>query len=136
MLCFVVFKRRTAYEVRISDWSSYVCSSDLARPADGRGPRGSSRRARRTSARAGASAAPPSPAAPAGAPDPGPRVAAGSWRSATAPADRAGRAPGGRARPDRGPSCGGDRKTVGSGKSVQLRVDLGGCVDLQKTNKI
>src|SRR3546814_20125185 len=23
------FKRKTAYEVRISDWSSYVCSSDL-----------------------------------------------------------------------------------------------------------
>src|SRR3546814_6081918 len=29
----VFFKRKTAYEVRISDWSSDVCSSDLlARP--------------------------------------------------------------------------------------------------------
>src|SRR3546814_10602136 len=27
-LCFV-FKQKTAYEVRISDWSSDVCSSDL-----------------------------------------------------------------------------------------------------------
>src|SRR3546814_5335966 len=28
-LCFV-FKQKTAYEMRISDWSSDVCSSDLA----------------------------------------------------------------------------------------------------------
>src|SRR3546814_6362643 len=28
-------KQKTAYEVRISDWSSVVCSSDLARPAPG-----------------------------------------------------------------------------------------------------
>src|SRR3546814_10273893 len=27
------FKQKTAYEVRISDWSSDVCSSDLHRPA-------------------------------------------------------------------------------------------------------
>src|SRR3546814_4032551 len=27
---FVVFKQMTAYELRISDWSSDVCSSDLA----------------------------------------------------------------------------------------------------------
>src|SRR3546814_15312229 len=31
-LCFVCFfKRKTAYDVRISDWSSDVCSSDLGR---------------------------------------------------------------------------------------------------------
>src|SRR3546814_1274473 len=32
MLCFIVlffFKQKTAYEMRISDWSSDVCSSDL-----------------------------------------------------------------------------------------------------------
>src|SRR3546814_8770945 len=34
---FVFFKQKTAYEMRISDWSSDVCSSDLPRPA--RGPR-------------------------------------------------------------------------------------------------
>src|SRR3546814_7803252 len=28
---FVFFKPKTAYEMRISDWSSDVCSSDLAR---------------------------------------------------------------------------------------------------------
>src|SRR3546814_9244673 len=29
ILCFFVFKQKTAYEMRISDWSSDVCSSDL-----------------------------------------------------------------------------------------------------------
>src|SRR3546814_7538250 len=29
MLWFFIFKQKTAYEMRISDWSSDVCSSDL-----------------------------------------------------------------------------------------------------------
>src|SRR3546814_16259101 len=29
---FVLFKQKTAYEMRISDWSSDVCSSDLPAP--------------------------------------------------------------------------------------------------------
>src|SRR3546814_9419694 len=29
---FFFFKQKTAYEMRISDWSSDVCSSDLNRP--------------------------------------------------------------------------------------------------------
>src|SRR3546814_6573398 len=28
-MCFLFFKQKTAYEMRISDWSSDVCSSDL-----------------------------------------------------------------------------------------------------------
>src|SRR3546814_2929644 len=36
--CYVVFffffKQKTAYEMRISDWSSDVCSSDLRRDVD------------------------------------------------------------------------------------------------------
>src|SRR3546814_9303947 len=32
--CFL-FKQKTAYEMRISDWSSDVCSSDLAEGGDG-----------------------------------------------------------------------------------------------------
>src|SRR3546814_1059017 len=32
---FFVFKQKTAYEMRISDWSSDVCSSDLQAAADG-----------------------------------------------------------------------------------------------------
>src|SRR3546814_4706089 len=31
MLCVFFFKQKTAYELRISDWSSDVCSSDLLR---------------------------------------------------------------------------------------------------------
>src|SRR3546814_5869638 len=31
ILYFFFFKQKTAYEMRISDWSSDVCSSDLAR---------------------------------------------------------------------------------------------------------
>src|SRR3546814_9154913 len=30
--CFFFFKQKTAYEMRISDWSSDVCSSDLGSP--------------------------------------------------------------------------------------------------------
>src|SRR3546814_3396573 len=30
-VCFFFFKQKTAYDVRISDWSSDVCSSDLVR---------------------------------------------------------------------------------------------------------
>src|SRR3546814_7088287 len=30
MCVFFLFKQKTAYEMRISDWSSDVCSSDLA----------------------------------------------------------------------------------------------------------
>src|SRR3546814_2675665 len=35
LVCFFVFfvKQKTAYEMRISDWSSDVCSSDLSRRA-------------------------------------------------------------------------------------------------------
>src|SRR3546814_2368044 len=32
-LCFFFFKQKTAYEMRISDWSSDVCSSDLVSQA-------------------------------------------------------------------------------------------------------
>src|SRR3546814_1667992 len=36
---FVFFKQKTAYEMRISDWSSDVCSSDLLADAGGIGAR-------------------------------------------------------------------------------------------------
>src|SRR3546814_19585084 len=39
MLLYVFFfKQKTAYEMRISDWSSDVCSSDLGRRRSGRLP--------------------------------------------------------------------------------------------------
>src|SRR3546814_5679502 len=34
-VCFCFFKQKTAYEMRISDWSSDVCSSDLLVEHDG-----------------------------------------------------------------------------------------------------
>src|SRR3546814_1725376 len=36
---FFFFKQKTAYEMRISDWSSDVCSSDLGRRRGARQPR-------------------------------------------------------------------------------------------------
>src|SRR3546814_9995156 len=54
MLCvfffFFFFKQKTAYEMRISDWSSDVCSSDLGRAARAGADRG--RRAGRRFGRA------------------------------------------------------------------------------------
>src|SRR3546814_2152334 len=38
-LFFFFFKQKTAYEMRISDWSSDVCSSDLLSVIDGSRPR-------------------------------------------------------------------------------------------------
>src|SRR3546814_15834330 len=35
MLLFFFFKQKTAYEMRISDWSSDVCSSDLLKTLSG-----------------------------------------------------------------------------------------------------
>src|SRR3546814_9640891 len=32
VVCCCFFKQKTAYEMRISDWSSDVCSSDLQQP--------------------------------------------------------------------------------------------------------
>src|SRR3546814_7856388 len=37
VFCFFFFKQKTAYEMRISDWSSDVCSSDLERRCGLRG---------------------------------------------------------------------------------------------------
>src|SRR3546814_4106753 len=36
---FFFFKQKTAYEMRISDWSSDVCSSDLRNPPETAAPR-------------------------------------------------------------------------------------------------
>src|SRR3546814_7045794 len=46
---FLFFKQKTAYEMRISDWSSDVCSADLG--PDGRHRNGSSLRSPRASAK-------------------------------------------------------------------------------------
>src|SRR3546814_13276348 len=101
-----VFKQKTAYEMRISDWSSDVCSSDLRRQGRGRrrdpGPRLVGRPFERLFAGAaprggqGVETRPPRPVRPESF------------------ADR--RADGADAY---------DRKSVVLGKSVSVRVDLG-----------
>src|SRR3546814_11026373 len=110
MRSFVCFfcKQKTAYEMRISDWSSDVCSSDLlatrvvslcSQPACSRGDR--SRRAVAACARLSQ------------------RQGVASW--AAGPRDRAATArpaPTTRHRPD--------RKSVEEGKRVSVRVDLAG----------
>src|SRR3546814_3895777 len=85
---FFCFKQKTAYEMRISDWSSDVCSSDLPDARTGEG--------------AGGTAA---------------GVAAPAQRPPGAGADRPGRAGADRRQ---------ERKSVVKGKSVSVRVDLGG----------
>src|SRR3546814_2351382 len=53
LFLFVCFKQKTAYEMRISDWSSDVCSSDLG-DANPDGGIAAAAEARRTGGRAGA----------------------------------------------------------------------------------
>src|SRR3546814_12167345 len=116
LVVFFFFKQKTAYEMRISDWSSDVCSSDLA-PAgfvgDGHGS----------------------------APDPR-RIAAQGWRRSGG-LHLAVAQPGHRMRKALhqrfvvgGDDHGGDRKSVVEGKSVSVRVDLGGRRIIKKKQKI
>src|SRR3546814_4565466 len=90
-LVFFFFKQKTAYEMRISDWSSDVCSSDLF-PLDQDGGLG--------------------------------RFAEGLKTGAGEEIERPQRR--GRPRLLEGDRPGGDRKSVVKGKSVSVRVDLGG----------
>src|SRR3546814_8355567 len=50
---FFFFKQKTAYEMRISDWSSDVCSSDLRRAAAGKRRRPAVQRAGKAGAEEG-----------------------------------------------------------------------------------
>src|SRR3546814_16468254 len=99
MVIFFCFKQKTAYELRISDWSSDVCSSDLVLAAARR--QGDRWRCRGGSAR--------SPC----------RRAAGNTASGE--------------RPHRRSSV--DLKSVASGKSVSVRVDLGCRSIIQKKQR-
>src|SRR3546814_9695138 len=58
-MCFFCFKQKTAYEMRISDWSSDVCSSDLDPGARGQqaGHEGCARRQAERARRVAASEA-------------------------------------------------------------------------------
>src|SRR3546814_7577287 len=64
-LVFFFFKQKTAYEMRISDWSSDVCSSDLERahPAERAGARAGALQPRPGAVRLRGLARPPGAAA-------------------------------------------------------------------------
>src|SRR3546814_15780114 len=115
MLCdyFFLLKQNTAYDVRISDWSSDVCSSDLRGPRRGAGED-------RTDAAAGTAPAPV-------VPDPrqGPCEARRDRVRDQRGALRA--RPAGRGDPGRQ-----DQKRAVWGKSVSVRVDLGGRRHIKK----
>src|SRR3546814_11860971 len=114
--CLVFFfKQKTAYELRISDWSSDVCSSDLRfrrtgkhGPADGGEPR--RRRPRDDRQRS--------------EPRRRGRLRGDAWGAS---GERAGEP-----RAERR----GDRKSVVEGKSVYVRVDLGRRRILKKKNRL
>src|SRR3546814_8017296 len=89
------FKQKTAYEMRISDWSSDVCSSDLRDPARARWPDG---RARRSGGTAGERRA---PLAGAGRPDRGDEAEVRPEDGARAAPNRGRRGADGGARADR-----------------------------------
>src|SRR3546814_9178134 len=104
---FFFFKQKTAYELRISDWSSDVCSSDLIHAA---------------AEQCGALLHPA--AARRGAP----------LRDRRAPAEA--RQGDGQFAARRGAGHRPDRKSVVSGQSVSVRVDLGGRSIIKKKNDV
>src|SRR3546814_21182344 len=115
---FFFFKQKTAYELRISDWSSDVCSSDLSDRIN-------------SCVRCGKTA-----------PEPARALCSDSWYRTTwsfhmrrqesrwarvpAPCETAYQAPRPRQR---------DRKSVVEGKSVSVRVDPGGRRIIKKKKK-
>src|SRR3546814_10987761 len=118
ILLFFFFKQKTAYEMRISDWSSDVCSSDLS-PSGRRisaacaiSPREAARRGwKRTGGRRdGDGKSSPKRGG-------GPRAARRRGRAPNAPARSVRRAQA---------SSRTDRKSVESGTGVSVRVDQGG----------
>src|SRR3546814_16044097 len=115
---FFCFKQKTAYEMRISDWSSDVCSSDLVGPRDGDPALPGERRCEQ-----------------------GDRQPLGHHRSdgegpheESAAQDQGGQPhPGGDLGAQPGPRAGPERRSVVQGKSVSVRVDLGGRRLIQNT---
>src|SRR3546814_16493075 len=116
MVEFFFFKQKTAYEMRISDWSSDVCSSDLLRAPGSRADHRLAAQPRRAWSFWGL---------------PG---AAGRSRPHL-PAAPGARAPHRLRREDQ-PRAGGqrDRKSDVEGKRVSVRVDPGGSRLLTKKN--
>src|SRR3546814_1271623 len=109
--CIFVVKQKTAYDMRISDWSSDVCSSDLGMTTD------EIQEAQRPYAGWGRETR----AFSSNATSPPPR-----WQDFTDPIDAIGARFQERMREA-------DRKSVVEGKSVSVRVDPGGRRIIKKT---
>src|SRR3546814_13567881 len=113
MLMFFFFKQKAAYEMRISDWISDVCSSDLRRDAaaGGAGEQGNGERRLRDEFDAGRAIRAPPVHWPVR--DAGSKGRHGRLRREAA----------------------GDRKSVVQGTSVSVRGDIGGRRIVKKTKK-
>src|SRR3546814_14892584 len=118
MMCYVFFfKQKTAYEMRISDWSSDVCSSDL-------GMMNSPRPMRIAMPATGSHGVPAIDAATNTVPQTGGvMVHSSAYQNTNIWACSSGR-----------PSLTRDRKSVVSGKRVSVLVDLGGRRIIKKKN--
>src|SRR3546814_13182148 len=133
MLCVFFFKQKTAYEMRISDWSSDVCSSDLAAAhREHEAARGQGHRARAGPVRVRFRAEFRRLGAAEGTRRGGHRNHAALCRTAQPRRHRRSIEPAAR-RMYR--SIRSDRKSVVEGKSVSVRVDLGGRLIIQKKKK-
>src|SRR3546814_18698409 len=113
MVYIFLFKRKTAYELRISDWSSDGCASDPSSAPSSTRPTSP---ARRRPSGAGPSpcsasaASPPRSAPTASSARLGKRFAVGRYRA--------------------------DRKSAVKGTSVSVRVDLGGRRYIKKKKRL
>src|SRR3546814_20802497 len=112
---FFFFKQKTAYEMRISDWSSDVCSSDLTSASC------CTITSRLIRSAKWAASAPRRGARPATASSPGARYARCCRRRRSFPTRSASFQ-----------TSPGARKSVVEGKSVAVRVDLGGRRSINK----
>src|SRR3546814_14367832 len=108
MYCFV-FKPKTTYEMRISDWSADVCSSDLEAARSGEAGRGFAVVAQEVKALAGQA-----------------RAASKDFRALVIDRLKTGSDIADSLADDIEGSRLADRKSVGSGKGVAVQVDLAG----------
>src|SRR3546814_14001609 len=106
-VCVFFFKQKTAYEMRISDWSSDVCSSDLLGKSD----------------------------VVTGSGIFGPGIAEADNETQVCHRGQMPTAPANGRRSSGGLLLLGDRKSVVSGKSVSLRVDPGVRRSIKKKKK-
>src|SRR3546814_13130669 len=128
MLFFFFFKQKTAYEMRISDWSSDVCSSDLSGGA-AKAKRQLSPSWRRSTTVPTPSTWPETMWPPSSSPSFNGRSKLTAWPACQAPMVVQARVSFDASAANQ------DRKSVVEGKRVSVRVDLGGRRNNKKKKK-